>query len=327
MIMERIGILGAGTWGVALARMLCIKGHDVTVWSALPEEIESLSKTRQHPNLPSSNIPDDIVFTSDIEEAVKGMRIVVFAVPSVFIRSTSRTAAPYIEKGQILVNVSKGIEEGTFKSMTEIMGEEITTPGIYLVALSGPTHAEEVSRDMPTTIIAACEDQGVAGIVADAFRGENMKVYTDTDVKGIELCGALKNVIALAAGISAGMGYGDNARAALIARGMAEIASLGVKMGCSSSSFWGLAGIGDLIVTATSVHSRNNKCGYLMGQGMSCEDATREVGMVVEGINALPAALSLAQKYDVKMPIIEAVDDIVKGRKTPSEVVRFLMDS
>lgn len=323
---QSIGVLGAGTWGMALARMLSNSGHKVTVWSALDKEVEEFSKTRRHPNLPGMVIPEEIRFTKNIEEVCKDRDVLLFAVPSVFVRTTAKKAAPYIVSGQIIVDVAKGIEADTLLTMTQIIAEELNDPTVKLVALSGPTHAEEVAKDLPTTIVSACEDLEVAKQVQSIFSNTCMRVYTNDDVLGVELCGAMKNIIALASGIATGMGYGDNTKAALITRGMAEVSRLGMAMGCREQTFGGLAGIGDLIVTATSQHSRNNRCGMLLGQGLSPEDAVKQVGMVVEGLNALPAAMRLKEKYRVDMPIVEAVDALVNGGVTPADTVRSLMD-
>ncbi|NVH29952.1 NAD(P)H-dependent glycerol-3-phosphate dehydrogenase, partial [Lactobacillus delbrueckii] len=248
---------------------------------------------------------------------------------SVFVRSAAKTAAAFIPDGQIIVDVAKGIEPDTLLTLTEVIADELNKDGkhgnVHYVAMSGPTHAEEVAKDLPTTIVSACEDQAVAKKVQDVFMNKNMRVYTNSDRLGVELCGALKNVIALASGICSGLGYGDNMRAALIIRGMAEIKRLGLKMGGKEDSFDGLAGMGDLIVTATSKESRNNNAGYLIGKGKSAEEAKKEVGMVVEGINAIPAALELADKYDVEMPIVFAVDAVVNRGADARETVDALM--
>lgn len=327
--MSSIGVLGAGTWGMALARMLSNSGQDVTVWSAIKKEIDDLSSTRCHPNLPDMIIPDTIVFTKSIEEVCVQKDIVLFAVPSVFVRSTAEKARQYIPDGQIVVDVAKGIEADTLYTMSEVIRDEIQKDGLHpnakIVALSGPTHAEEVACDMPTTIVSACTDLDVAEKVQDVFMNTCMRVYTNVDVHGVELCGALKNIIALAAGISKGLGYGDNAKAALITRGMAEISRLGVAMGCMEQTFNGLAGIGDLIVTATSEHSRNNRAGQLIGNGCSPSDAIKRVGMVVEGVNALPAVMQLMQRYDIDMPIVTAVNAVVNEGADPKEIVTRLM--
>jgi len=323
--MKKIGVLGAGTWGMALASMLCTSGHQVTVWSAVEREIDEFSVTRRHPNLPGLVIPDEITFTKDMETVCREKEILLFAVPSVFVRSTARAAAPFVVSGQVIVDVAKGIEADTLMTMSQIIDSEIQNPQVPLVALSGPTHAEEVALGLPTTIVSACREQKAAELVQQVFTSSYMRVYTNEDVLGVELCGAMKNVIALAAGVATGLGYGDNARAALITRGIAEISRLGMAMGCKEQTFGGLAGVGDLIVTATSPHSRNNRCGMLMGQGLSPKEATEKVGMVVEGLNALPAAVKLKEKYDVQMPIVEAVDALVNGNASPADTVRMLM--
>ena len=321
--MKKIGVTGAGTWGIALARMLCNSGHSVEVWSALPEEIEELNNTRRQKNLPDVELPDRLVFTDSLEEVCTDKDILLFAVPSVFVRSTSRKLSRYVKSGQIIVDVAKGIESETLMTMSEVIRSEI--PQAEVVALSGPTHAEEVAQDVPTTIVSACGNIATAEYVQEVFTNPVMRVYTNTDIKGVELCGALKNIIALASGISAGLGYGDNTKAALMTRGLAEMERLGVRMGCLPETFSGLAGIGDLIVTATSKHSRNNRCGYLIGQGYSPSEAVQKVGMVVEGINTLPAAMALSKKYDLEMPIIFAVDAVVNHNKDPRKAVQELM--
>ena len=323
--MRRIGVLGAGTWGMALARVLANKGYEVTVWSALEREVTEYSATRRHPNLPGMIIPDSIAFTGEMEQVCTGKDVLIFAVPSVFVRSTAKKAAPFIADGQIVLDVAKGIEPDTLYTMTQIIADELKNPTVKLVAFSGPTHAEEVAKDLPTTIVAACEDLAVAQFVQQVFADTCMRVYTNADVFGVELCGAMKNIMALAAGAAAGIGYGDNTKAAIITRGIAEICRLGMAMGCKMETFLGLAGIGDLIVTATSVHSRNNRCGMLLGQGVAPEEAIRQVGMVVEGIHALPAAMQLAEKYHVELPIVAAVNAVVNGGASAKEQVHALM--
>ena len=324
--MKKIGVLGAGTWGMALARMLCVSGHTVTVWSAIEKEIDDLSATRKHPNLPGMEIPQELQFTKDMETVCREKDILLFAVPSVFVRSTAKKAAPYIPAGQIIVDVAKGIEADTLFTMSQIIADEVKNPGVKIVALSGPTHAEEVAKDLPTTIVSACEDEETARMVQEIFASTCMRVYTNTDVLGVELCGALKNVMALGSGIALGLGFGDNAKAALITRGMAEIVRLGRAMGCQEQTFFGLAGIGDLIVTATSIHSRNNRCGMLLGQGVAPAEAVKQVGMVVEGIHALNAAMILMEKYNVEMPIVKAVNAVVNCGADPLTEVLALME-
>ena len=322
----RIGVLGAGTWGMALTRMLCNIGHEVTVWSALPEEIDQLDRERTQKNLPGMTIPAAVRFTRDLADVCAGRDLLLFAVPSIFVRSTAERAARYIPEGQLIADVAKGLEAETLMTMSEVITDALPGKRPTVVALSGPTHAEEVAQDLPTTIVAACADQAAAETVQAIFMNDVMRVYTNTDIRGVELCGALKNIIALAAGISSGIGYGDNAKAALITRGLAEITRLGEKLGCEPRTFAGLAGMGDLIVTATSRHSRNNRCGCLIGQGVRPDEAIRQVGMVVEGVNALDAAMKLSEKYDVEMPIVHAVDRVVHHHADPADQVRRLMN-
>lgn len=323
--MSTIGILGAGTWGIALARMLNNCGHNVTVWSAISNEIDILEKTRKHNNLPGMIIPEAIIFTTDIQDVCCGKELLLFAVSSLYVRSTAKAAAHFIVQNQIIVDVAKGLEPDTSYTMTQVIRDEMRTP-VSLVALSGPTHAEEVAKDIPTTIVSACEDMNVAMRVQDIFMNSCLRVYTNPDVEGVELCGAVKNIIALAAGIATGLGCGDNTKAALITRGMAEITRLGKAMGCYEQTFSGLAGIGDLIVTATSQHSRNNRCGELIGKGMSIQTAIESIGMVVEGINAIPGTLQLAHKYKVSMPISEAVNEVINRGLPPREMMNILMN-
>ena len=325
-----IGILGAATWGVAVARMLAESSHAVTVWSALPQEIHDLSKTRRHPNLPGMEIPASIRFTDDLAAACTGNELLVFAVPSVFVRQTAEKAAPFIARGQIIADLAKGIEPDTLLTLTEVIRDAVRRKtgrdDVRLVALSGPTHAEEVALQLPTAIVSASEDREAASFVQRAFTSAYMRVYTSEDCKGVELCGALKNIVALAAGISTGLGYGANLKAVIITRGLVEITRLGLAMGCAEQTFYGLAGIGDMIVTATSEHSRNNRAGMLIGQGYPAQEAAKRVGMVVEGIFALPAAMRLSERYQVELPIISAVNAVVSGETTPLDAVRELMN-
>lgn len=325
----KIGVIGAGTWGVALARMLTNSSHDVTVWSAIEDEIDALTATRTHKNLPGALIPEGTRFTKELSVAAEDKDILLLAVPSVYVRETTAKLAPFVKDGQIIVNVAKGIEKSTLYMMTEVIEDELKRHsayrGVKLIALSGPTHAEEVAKDLPTTIISACEDEDAAKLVQDVFMNTCMRVYTHFDVKGVELSGALKNIIALATGISSGLGFGDNTKAALITRGIAEIRRLGVRMGCHDQTFAGLAGIGDLIVTATSEHSRNNRCGKLIGAGVKPDEAIKEIGMVVEGINALPAAICLAEKYGVEMPITQTAYSVIFEGVDPRVAVLKLM--
>lgn len=323
--MSNIGILGAGSWGTALARTLITGGHSVTLWSAVEKEINQLREHRTHPNLPGMTLPEAVVLTADMAEAIRGMDVVVFAVASPYTRATARAAEPLLTKGQIVVDVAKGLEAATHMTLTEVIADELSVPGIPLVALCGPTHAEELALDMPTVIVAATPDETAAKFVQKVFSNGILRVYTNPDIKGVEVCGALKNIVAIAAGISDGLGYGDNAKAAIITRGMAEIMRLGSRMGGSKQTFTSLAGIGDLIVTCTSRHSRNNRAGYLMGQGVPPAEAVKQVGMVVEGIHALPAAMELAQKHGVELPLCSTVDSIVNGRIEAADALKLLM--
>ena len=325
--MTKIAVFGAGTWGIALARLLAANGRDVTVWSAIPAELKSLSTTHRHPNLPGMELPAAMHYTADIAEACTGRDILLFAVPSPFVRATAKKAAPHIPEGQLIVDVAKGVEDKTLMTMSEIIEDELAKAGrkARVVALSGPTHAEEVARDMPTAIVAASADEDAAKTVQKVFTTPAFRVYTNDDRRGTELGGAVKNVIALAVGIALGLGYGDNAKAALITRGNAELSRLGIAMGCKAETFAGLSGMGDLIVTCTSMHSRNLHAGMLIGRGKSVEEAKTEVGQVVEGINALPAACRLAKQYKVVMPIVQAVEAILDGKLEARSALMALM--
>lgn len=323
-----ITVIGAGTWGTALGRALALNGHEVRIWSKFKEETDQLSASREHPHLPGAVIPESISFTNDLGKAADGAEFILMAVPSVYTRVTSRELAPYINQDSVIISAAKGIESDTLMTLTEVISDELKARGREnrIVALSGPTHAEEVARDLPTLIVCACEDLDAARRVQELFDGTCIRPYINPDVKGVQICGALKNVEALAVGIARGLGYGDNTCAAMITRGMEEIRRLGLAMGCREKTFFGLAGIGDLIVTATSRHSRNNRAGFLIGQGRSAEDAVREIGMVVEGMNALPAAVALCVKFGMDMPIISAVDAVINRHAQPSDVVRELMN-
>lgn len=323
-----IAVLGSGTWGIALAKVLCETGNNVTVWSKFREEAEELNRTHKAPNLPGIEIPSGIRFTADPAEAARDCEYLINAVPSVFVRDTAAAFASCAGNGSVWINASKGIENDTLMTLTEVIEDEIfRRVGLKpeTVAISGPTHAEEVVRNMPTLIVVAGENNDVTAGVQKLFEGTCIRPYTNRDKRGVQICGALKNVEALAVGISCGLGYGDNTRAALITRGMEEIRRLGLAMGCDEHTFFGLAGIGDLIVTATSGHSRNNRAGILIGQGYSPEEAIRKVGMVVEGVNALPAAIRLCKCYGMDMPLINAVQDIIINGNSPREIVQKLM--
>lgn len=325
----KIGVLGAGTWGMALASLLDSNGHDVTVWSAIPSEIDELVESGVHKNLPGIILPKSINYTKDIKRIADDNRMILVVVPSSFVRATTEKIAPFLKDQAILITAAKGIESGSLLTMTEIISDVLdrVRPELkyQVAALSGPTHAEEVAAGIPTSIVSACEDENISQMIAEVFANSCMRVYTNTDVKGVEICGAMKNIIAIAAGTITGMGLGDNTKAMLMTRGIAEITRLGIAMGCNRRTFMGLAGIGDLIVTCTSRHSRNNRCGELIGRGMSYEEASREIGMVVEGYHALEAAMQLSEKYGVTLPITEAVYNVIKCGLSPRDAMHALM--
>ncbi len=320
----KIGILGAGSWGTALAKLLNGNDHEVTVWSIDAEEIVMLNEYHEHRSkLPGVMLPGNITFTTEAATAVEGADMLVMVVPSPFVRSTAKTISQYVSEGQLIVNASKGIEESTLMLLDEVIKDEI--PQACVGVISGPSHAEEVGLSMPTTVVAGSRDEAVAKTIQDAFMNDFFRVYTSTDVLGIELGAALKNVIALAAGIADGAGCGDNTKAALITRGIAEITRLGVKMGGSRDTFAGLSGIGDLIVTCESKHSRNRRAGFLIGQGKSYHEAMDEVHMVVEGVYSAKAALMLSKKYGVEMPIVEVVNRVLFEDLKTEEAIRLLL--
>ena len=322
--MANVGVLGAGSWGTALSVLLHDNGHHVTIWSIDANEVKMLDEKREHElKLPGVKLAEDMVITGNMEEAIRGKDFFVLAVPSPFTRATARSMKPYVAEGQIIVDVAKGIEESTLMTLSQQIEEEI--PQADVAVLSGPSHAEEVGRRLPTTCVIGAKTQKTAEYLQSMFISRVFRVYTSPDILGIELGGSLKNVIALAAGIADGLGYGDNTKAALITRGIAEISRLGVKMGGKIESFTGLTGIGDLIVTCASVHSRNRKAGYLIGKGLTMEEAMNEVKMVVEGVYSAKAAAKLAEKYEVSMPIVEEVNKVLFEGKSPAQAVDDLM--
>lgn len=322
--MAKVSVLGAGSWGTALAVMLHGNHHRVTLWSALSDEVAQLRRDReQKGKLPGVHIPEDINITDCLEEAVKDREMLVLAVPSVFVRGTARQLSGLVPEGQLIVCVAKGVEEDTLMTMTDIIEQEL--PMVDAAVLSGPSHAEEAGKGIPTTCVAGAHTRQTAEHIQNLFMSETFRVYTSPDMLGIELGAALKNVVALAAGIADGLGYGDNTKAALITRGMAEISRLGIAMGGKIETFYGLSGIGDLIVTCASVHSRNRRAGYLIGQGCTMQEAMDQVKMVVEGVYSAKAARELAEKYQVEMPIIEQVNRVLFENKAPGEAVRELM--
>lgn len=322
--MHQVTVLGAGTWGTALAILLCNNGHKVTLWSKLEKEVAALNADRDNiPNLPGARLQKEVCVTGDLAEALEAPELIVFAVASPFVRSTAKLAKEYIKPGQMIVNVGKGIEESTMKTLTEVIREEL--PDADVAVLSGPSHAEEVSRGIPTTCVVGATTKKTASFIQDIFMTEFFRVYTNPDITGIELGGSIKNVIALAAGVADGLGFGDNTKAALMTRGIAEIMRLGTAMGCRTETFAGLSGIGDLIVTCTSKHSRNRNAGYLIGKGYSMEEAMKEVNQVVEGVFCAKAALALSKKYQVQMPIVEQVNLVLFEHKDPRTAVSDLL--
>ena len=322
--MAKAGVIGSGSWGTALARVLSKNGHEVTLWSRREEESRMLREERENKSkLPGVKLPDDILCTTDLEQTVEGKDILVLATASPSIRSMAKKMAPYVAAGQLIVDVSKGIEESTLMILTDVIAQEI--PQCRAAVLSGPSHAEEVGRDIPTTVVAGAKDRETAEYIQNLFMNKVFRVYTSPDMLGIELGGALKNVIALAAGAAEGLGCGDNTKAALITRGIAEMSRLGVAMGGHIETFNGLTGIGDLIVTCASMHSRNRRAGILIGQGKTMQEAMDEVKMVVEGVNSAKAAKTLAEKYGIDMPIVQEVNQVLFEDKPAREALADLM--
>ena len=322
--MAKAGVIGSGSWGTALARVLSKNGHEVTLWSRREEESLMLREERENKSkLPGVKLPDDIICTTDLEQTVKGKDILVLATASPSIRSMAKKMAPFVAEGQIIVDVSKGIEESTLMILTDVIEQEI--PQCQAAVLSGPSHAEEVGRDIPTTVVAGAKKKETAEYIQNIFMNKVFRVYTSPDMLGIEPGGALKNVIALAAGAADGLGCGDNTKAALITRGIAEMSRLGVAMGGHIETFNGLTGIGDLIVTCASMHSRNRRAGILIGQGKTMQEAMDEVKMVVEGVNSAKAAKILAEKYEIDMPIVQEVNKVLFEDKPAKEALADLM--
>lgn len=322
--MAKIGIMGAGGWALGLAILLKNNGHDVTVWSKISSEIEEIQQTGENSkSLPGVKIPSEIHLSTDLEAVVNQSELLVIAVASPFVRSTAKAIAAIGKKDLKIVNVAKGIEEGSLDTMSDIVLEEI--PDSDVAILSGPSHAEEVGRGLPTTCVIGATTRAYAEYLQNIFMSEVFRVYISPDVLGIELGGSLKNVIALAAGIADGLGYGDNTKAALITRGIHEIAKLGVAMGGKIETFSGLSGMGDLIVTCASMHSRNRRAGMLLGQGRTMDEAMEEVHMVVEGVHSAKAAYALSQKYQIEMPIVENVYKILFENMSAADAVNELM--
>ena len=317
----KVAVVGSGAWGTALAIRLCKNGHDVTMWTFEKELVDGMVHDRHNPRLPNAVLPEGLKISTDYA-CVSGCKMVVIAAPSFPIRSVCRGVAPHLDADAVLVSVTKGIENGTLLRMSQVVAEET---GHDVVVLSGPSHAEEVALSIPTGCVAACEKQELALMVQEAFMSESFRIYTSPDAIGAELGGALKNVIALCAGISDGLQLGDNTKALLMTRGLAEIARLGLAMGASSETFAGLTGVGDLIVTCTSMHSRNRRAGILIGQGKTAKQAMDEVGAVVEGYYAAESAWSLCQKMGVDMPILQAAYDVLYNDAPARSAVSALM--
>ncbi|SCX80917.1 NAD(P)H-dependent glycerol-3-phosphate dehydrogenase [Butyrivibrio sp. INlla14] len=325
---KEIGIIGAGSWGIALGYLLKNNGHNITIWSRRQETVDKLRAYHGNEDkLPGVILDDSVKFTCSMEEAIKDKDIIVLVVPSSHMRETVRQMKPYMnssdEHPQIIVNCSKGIEEQSLMVMSDVILDEL--PGSQVCVLSGPSHAEEVGKGMPTSIVVGAFDKETARLVQNVFMSNVFRVYISPDMLGIEIGAALKNVIALASGIADGYGLGDNAKAALITRGIAEIGRLGMAMGGKFETFSGLSGIGDLVVTCASMHSRNRRAGILIGQGKSMQEAMDEVKMVVEGVYSAKAARLLAEKYDVDMPIVTAVNQVLFEGKSPEEALNDLM--
>ena len=324
--MAKISVIGSGGWGIALTILLHKNGHELTVWSFDKKEAEELKITRENKaKLANILLPEDIVVTDDLKEAVTDKDILVLAVPSKAVRSVSKSLKDIVKDNQIIVNVAKGLEEDTLATMTDIIEEELKGKNPQVAVLSGPSHAEEVGKGIPTTCVVSVHNKELTLYLQNIFMNPAFRVYTSPDMLGVEVGGALKNVIALAAGIADGLNYGDNTKAALITRGIKEIASLGVAMGGEQSTFYGLTGLGDLIVTCASMHSRNRRAGILLGQGKTLDEAIKEVNMVVEGVYSAKSALMAARKYNVEIPIIEQVNAVLFEDKNAAEAVNELM--
>ena len=320
----KVAVIGSGSWGTAVAMLLANNGHEVWLWSWIQEETDRLNRDRENKEfLPGVKLHDNIHCSHDTEECVKDAELIVTAAPSPATRATAKALEPYVTNGQKLINISKGLEEDSLLRLSEVYAEVI--PQANISVMSGPSHAEEVSKGLPTTNVVASNDIETAKFIQDAFMNDCFRVYTSSDIAGVELGGALKNVIALCAGISDGLGYGDNTKAALMTRGLAEIARLGVAMGAKAETFMGLSGVGDLIVTCTSMHSRNRRAGILLGKGMSLKETLDEVHMVVEGVNTATAAYKLSERYGIEMPIVSEAHKILFEGKDARSAVLSLM--
>lgn len=326
--MANILVLGAGTWGSVVANLLTDNGHSVTCWARNENLIDSLNENHVHDKLPGVVFSDKIKFTTDFVGSFSNRDIIIYAIPSNAFREVVNKSIPYISDKCFLVSLTKGMEHDSLFTMSEIIEDELKKKGIVnekIVALSGPTHAEEVGKKMSSMIVSASANDVAAKYIQDIFMNEYFRVYTNNDIKGVEVCAAFKNVIALACGIITGVGDGDNMKAATITRGLAEMIRVGAALGCKKDTFYGLAGVGDMIVTAMSTNSRNYNCGKLIGSGMNPKDAIKKIGMVVEGVNFLPTAMELKEKYNVEIPITSGVYDIVYNGKSSKDIVIDLM--
>ena len=320
----KIGVIGSGSWGTALSVLLAGKGYDVCITGRNIEYLHEMEKTRENSKyLPGIRLNENIHFSDTLEETLKGASVAMFSVPAQSFRENFMRAAEFLEDKTVVVNVAKGIEQSSLKRLSEVAKE--IKPDVKYVALSGPSHAEEVGKELPTTVSVASDDISLSEFVQNVYMTDRFRVYTNTDICGVEIGGALKNIMALGAGISEGIGFGDNAKAAMMTRGIFEIARLGIRMGAHKETFAGLSGMGDLIVTCTSMHSRNRRCGILIGEGVKPSDAVKEIGMVVEGMYTCDAACRLADKLGVEMPITQSINRCLKEEITPSEAIDMLM--
>ena len=321
---NKIAVIGAGSFGTSLAMLLVGKGHDVSIWGRKKSQMALMRDTLENPHyLPGIRLPKELNIVDDMAEALKDADIVLFSVPAQQFRAVLEDAKAYMKGNEIIVNVAKGIEKGTLLRLSEVAKEVM--PEAKYITLSGPSHAEEVAKSLPTTVAVAAEDEELAKFIQDVFNTDRFRVYTNDDIAGVELGGSLKNIIALGAGISDGMGFGDNAKAAMMTRGITEMSRLGIAMGAKPETFSGLTGLGDLIVTCTSMHSRNRRCGIMIGQGKTVQQAKDDIGMVVEGLSTAEAAGALAKKYDIEMPITECICLMIEGKISAIEAVEILM--
>ncbi|WP_336771839.1 NAD(P)H-dependent glycerol-3-phosphate dehydrogenase [Paenibacillus sp. MMO-58] len=322
----RAAVLVAGSWGTALAAVLAGNGYDVQLWTRSAEHAYKMNASHKNEKyLPGVALPASLHATTDMQEALRDVDLALFVAPSSAMRAVAKQAAPYLAEDALVVHATKGFEADTLKRMTTVLSEELNRPAEKIVVLSGPSHAEEVIRKQPTTVVVASADMNAAEQAQDAFMSTYFRVYTNPDVVGVEVAGAIKNIIALGAGLSDGLGFGDNAKAALLTRGLAEISRLGTAMGANPLTFAGLAGVGDLVVTCTSQHSRNWRAGSMLADGTSLEEVLERMGMVVEGVRTTRAANELAKQYDVQMPITAELYSVLFANNSPKSAVENLM--